>query len=69
MYNHFRQIPGAAAALIGLLAEGRLRSEETVVHGRFGDWADCVDKLYESQTFGRMILALDGNGPAANSGL
>ena len=67
MYNHFREIPGAAMALVGLLAEGKLRSEETVVHGDFGDWADCVDKLYESQAFGRMILALDGNGPAVNS--
>ena len=65
MYNHYRQIPGAAAALTGLLAEGKLRGEETVLHGGFGDWADCVEKLYDSQTFGRMILALDGNGPTA----
>ena len=64
MYNHFRRIPGAAAALIGLLAEGKLKSEETVLHGGFDDWAACVDKLYDSQTFGRMILALDGNGLA-----
>ena len=69
MYDHVRQIPAAAAAaaLLGLPAEGKLRSEETVVHGGFGDWADCVDKLYESQVFGRMILALDSNGPAGNS--
>ena len=64
MYNHLHRIPGAAAALIGLLAEGRLRAEETVAHGGFEDWADCVDRLYDSQAFGRMILATDGNGPA-----
>ncbi len=64
MYNHFRRIPAAAMALVGLLAEGKLKSAETVRHGGFEDWADCVDRLYDSQTFGRMILALDGNGPA-----
>ena len=54
----------ADAALVGLLAEGKLNSEATVLHGGFDGWAPCVDKLYDSQTFGRMILALDGNGPA-----
>ena len=65
MYNHLDKIPGAAMGLIGLMAEGKLRSEETILHGGFDDWADCVDRLYDSQTFGRMILALDGNGPPA----
>ncbi len=52
MYNHYRQIPGAAAALVGPLSEGKLRSEETAVHGCFADWAKCVDELYESQAIG-----------------
>jgi NADPH-dependent curcumin reductase CurA len=67
MYNHFRRIPGAAAALLAMLADGSLKSAETVVHASFDAWAECVDRLYDSQTFGRMILALDGgnaDGPA-----
>ena len=59
MYNHFDQIPGAVMALSAMLADGSLKSAETVVRGGFDKWAECVDQVYDSQTFGRMILALD----------
>ena len=59
MYNHFDQIPGAVMALSAMLADGSLKSAETVVRGGFDKWAQCVDQIYDSQTFGRMILALD----------
>jgi len=58
MYNHFDKIPGAAKALITMLMQGRLKSEETVVRGGLAKWAECVDMVYGSQTFGRMILAV-----------
>jgi len=59
MYNHFDKIPGAAMALSAMLAEGKLKSAETVVRGGLEQWAECVDRVYGSQTFGRLILALD----------
>jgi len=40
-------------------ADGSQKSAETVVRGGFDNWAQCVDQIYDSQTFGRMILALD----------
>jgi hypothetical protein len=59
MYNHFDQILGAFVALSGMLAEGKLKSAETIVRGGFERWAECVDEVYASQTFGRMILAIE----------
>jgi hypothetical protein len=59
MYNHFDKILEAVMALSAMLAEGKLRSAETVVHAGLEKWAECVDKVYGSQTFGRMILALN----------
>jgi NADPH-dependent curcumin reductase CurA len=56
MYNHSHRIPEAASALSRMLMDGRLKSEETVIRGRFDDWAECVDRLYASEAFGRMIL-------------
>jgi hypothetical protein len=41
-----------------MLAQSSLTSAETLVEAGFGSWAECVDKDYASQTFGRMILAL-----------
>lgn len=58
MYNHFDQLLGAFVALSQMLAEGKLKSAETVVHGGFERWAECVDRVYASDTFGRMILAV-----------
>lgn len=59
MYNHFDKIPGAAAALSSMLAAGTLRSAETVVNGGFEDLAECVNRVYRSETFGRLMLSLD----------
>lgn len=59
MYNHFDQIVGAYAALSRMLAGGTLKSAETIVRGGFERWAECVDRVYASQTFGRLILAID----------
>jgi NADPH-dependent curcumin reductase CurA len=58
MYNHFDKIPEAVMALSAMLAQGTLKSAETVVHGGLEKWAECVDKVYDSQTFGRLILAV-----------
>jgi hypothetical protein len=58
MYNHFDKIPEAFGALTAMLADGRLKSAETIVDGGFDEWAKCVDRVYNSQTFGRLILSL-----------
>ncbi len=59
MYNHLDKIPEAAMALSAMLADGRLTSAETVVNGQFADWAECVTRVYQSDTFGRLILSVD----------
>ena len=59
MYNHFDKIVPAVMGLSAMLAEGKLRSAETIVHAGLEKWAECVDKIYSSQTFGRMILAVN----------
>lgn len=41
------------------LAEGKLKSAEKIVRGGFERWAECVDEVDASQTFGRMILAVE----------
>lgn len=58
MYNHIQRIPEAAMALGGMLARGELKSAETIVEGQFEDFASCVDRVYGSQTFGRLILSV-----------
>lgn len=58
-YNHFDKLLGAALALGQLLAEGKLKSAETIVRGGFEQRADCVDRLHASQRFGRLILAVE----------
>jgi NADPH-dependent curcumin reductase CurA len=59
MYNHFAKIPEAVMALSSMLAQGTLKSAETIVHAPFAKWAECVDQVYQSQTFGRLILSLE----------
>ena len=59
MYNHFDQLLGAFVALSQMLADGKLQSAETIVRGGFERWAECVDQAYASQTFGRLILAIE----------
>ena len=59
MYNHLDKIPEAVVALSAMLANGTLTSAETIVQGGLDDWAHCVDRVYGSQTFGRLILSLD----------
>jgi hypothetical protein len=59
MYNHFDKILEAVMALSAMLAEGKRRSAETAVQAGLEKWTECVDKVYGSQTFGRMILALN----------
>lgn len=59
MYNHMDEILEAAVALGTMLADGTLRSAETVVRAGFEKWAECVDMLYSSQSFGRMVLDLE----------
>jgi hypothetical protein len=36
-----------------------MKSAETIVRGGFEKWAECVDRVYASDTFGRMILVLE----------
>ncbi len=58
-YNHFDELLGASPALSKLLAEGKLKSAETIVRGGFEQGSECVDRLYASQSFGRLILAVE----------
>ncbi len=59
MYNHIDKLPEAWMSLNAMLATGKLKRAETIVRGGLERWAECVDHVYASQTFGRMILAVD----------
>jgi NADPH-dependent curcumin reductase CurA len=59
MYNHIDKLPEAWMSLNAMLASGKLKRAETSVRGGLERWAKCVDHVYASQTFGRMILAVD----------
>jgi NADPH-dependent curcumin reductase CurA len=59
MYNHIAEVPGAMLSLGMMLWRGKVKSVETLVHGSFGKWAECVDRVYDSETFGRLILLND----------
>ena len=59
MYNHIDKLPEAWASLSAMLASGKLKSAETIVRSGLERWAECVDRVYASQSFGRMILAVD----------
>ena len=56
---HLDRIPSAIQELGSMLAKGKLKSAETVVSGRFQDWAKLSDQMIKGEnTFGRVILKL-----------
>ena len=56
---HIDKIPTAAHSLGAMLAKGEIKSAETVIDGKFQDWARLCDKMIRGEkTFGRVILKI-----------
>uniref|UniRef100_A0A7S0FCR4 Enoyl reductase (ER) domain-containing protein n=1 Tax=Pyrodinium bahamense TaxID=73915 RepID=A0A7S0FCR4_9DINO len=51
----------ASKQLASLVAQGKLRSEETVVHG-FRKWPDAMRMILDSENMGRLVVLPDDNG-------
>mmetsp|Transcript_34692 Transcript_34692/g.107824 ORF Transcript_34692/g.107824 Transcript_34692/m.107824 type:complete len:353 (+) Transcript_34692:105-1163(+) len=60
MLNHLKKVPTALLSLAMMVKRGKVRPAATVVRGGLEAWADCVDRLHEGQTFGRLLLAPAG---------
>jgi len=54
--HHIKRIPQAMLGLGMMLYRGKVKPAETVVEGTFKDWGDCLDRLFDSDAFGRLIL-------------
>jgi len=59
--NHQKQFPGAMMSLGMLVFRGKIKPAHTIIEGGFEEWAAHVDKLFGSETFGRMILVNSKN--------
>jgi len=57
--NHLEKIPRAILALTIMASAGKLKTANTLVSGGWDKFTDCVDRLREGDTFGRLILAFD----------
>lgn len=62
--DHADRFPEAIGYLAGLLGEGRLRGEETVVDG-FERALECINTLFEGGNTGKLLLHLADPEPAA----
>lgn len=62
--NHMSKIPGAMFTMLTMIARGKLKTAETLVHGGLDQWADCVDRLHSGDCFGRLVLCLNSQKEA-----